>query len=377
MGMLLIAHSVGRAQSTGDPAAEAHVRQGIDFVYDLSFDSARAHFKAVTKLQPDHPAGYFFLAMVEWWNIIIEIDNTSRDDKFLSMLDRVIDVCDKRLDDDENDVTAMFFKGGALGFKGRLHGNRGDWLKAANAGREAMPIVQDAYKLAPGNNDILLGIGIYNYYAEVVPDQYPVVKPLMVFFPKGDKKKGIEQLQRASDKAAYANIEATYFLIQVLQNYEARSAEALALAQRLHKRFPNNVVFHKYIGRCLSSLGRSNEMGAVFSEVLTGVEHHKRGYDVNTEREARYYLGMAEFDGRNDETSLQHFYRCDELSRTLDKESPSGFMVMANLRVGMIYDAQSKRELARAQYNKVLDMNDYRGAHDIAKGYMKTPFARP
>ena len=62
-------------------------------------------------------------------------------------------------------------------------------LKAADDGREALPIVEEAASLDPNNMDVQLGFGIYNYYAAVIPNENPLIKPLMIFFPDGDKDK--------------------------------------------------------------------------------------------------------------------------------------------------------------------------------------------
>ncbi len=364
------------AQWIGDSTAEGHTRRGIDDIYNMMFDSARAEFKEVVRTEPNHPAGYFFLAMIDWWRIVTDLDNTSYDDQFISKLDRVIELCDRRLERDENDLAALFFKGGALGFQGRLYGNREDWVKAANDGRQALPIVRKAYKLAPGNADILLGIGIYNYYAEVVPEQFPFVKPFMVFFPAGDKKKGVAQLREAAANARYANVEANYFLLQLLQNFEKRNDEALGIATMLHQRYPKNPLFHRYVGRSNAGLGRWNETAATYRDILARVQAHQPGYDTYTEREARYYLGLYDMSEGHQETALTNFYRADELSRSLDRKEQSGFMVMTNLRVGMIYDLQHKRDLAVMQYNKVLDMKDYQDAHEQARRYIQSPYSR-
>ncbi|HZY09964.1 MAG TPA: hypothetical protein VFF29_02320 [Bacteroidota bacterium] len=368
--------SICSSQWIDDPTIHSHIQKGIDYVYNLSFDSARAEFHQVLQLRPDHPAGTFFLAMVEWWKIIADIDNTSNDERFLSLLEKVIDICDKRLEENEDDLTALFFKGGAVGFRGRLHGNRQDWLNAANDGRIALPIVQQASKLDAKNYDILLGTGIYNYYAEAVPEKYPLVKPLMVFFPKGDRQKGIAQLRLASEKASYANIEATYFLIQLLYNFEKKYTEALPLALKLHQKYPNNFIFHKYVGRCHVALGNWNEMKPIFQNILQRVQEKQFGYGDLIERETQYYLGLYDMNFKNYDSALQHLYRCDELSRTLDKDDPTGFMTMANMKIGMIYDLQIKRDLAILQYKKVMKMDDYQDTHAQAEQYLKTPYSK-
>ncbi|MGA7160406.1 MAG: hypothetical protein WBZ48_05350 [Bacteroidota bacterium] len=365
------------AQWLTDPDFDAHTKQGIDHVYNLEFDQAEKEFQYVITTHPNHPAGYFFLAMVDWWRILLDIDSESLDDRFLAKLDVVIDKCDSILDNNPDDVTALFFKGGSLGFRGRLRANRGSWIKAANDGRLALPIVRHAYSIAPDNYDILLGMGIYNYYAEAIPEQYPIVKPLMLFFPSGDKKKGIEQLTTVAAKAKYANVEADYFLLQLYYTHEKQYEKALEIALNLFSRYPRNVVFHRYIGRCYISLSKWDNAHAVFSDILSrcdGPGGGMVGYTDSAKREALYYLGVYAMNAGKYEESLQNFFRCDGVSRMLDKNGESGFMVMANLRIGFIYDLELKRSLAVQQYSKVLAMKKFENSYEQAEQYLKAPY---
>ena len=369
--------SVSSSQWLTDRDFDFHTKQGIDRVYNLEFDQAEVEFHYLITTHPEHPAGYFFLAMVDWWKISLDFDNESFDDKFLNELDVVIDKCDSILDKNPDDVTALFFKGGSLGFRGRLRANRGSWIKAANDGRLALPIVRHAYSIAPDNDDILLGMGIYNYYAEAIPEQYPIVKPLMLFFPSGDKKKGIEQLTIAAEKAKYAAVEAEYFLLQLNYTHERQYEKALEIALKLFNRYPRNVVFHRYVGRCYISLGKWENAHAVFREILSrcdGSGGGMTGYTDSSKREALYYIGVYAMNTGKYEEALQNFFRCDEISKSLDKNGESGFMVMANLRIGFIYDIQMKRDLAVQQYTKILEMKKFENSHEQAEQYLKVRY---
>ncbi len=374
--VLFLSSSLHAQMAENEKEFEVRVTRGIEYVYNLEFEKADAEFQYLVHLKPLDPAGHFFLAMVQWWRILIDIDNEQYDDQFHDALDHVIDLADAMLEKDPGDVHALFFKGGAIGFQGRLSTHRSQWLAAANAGRKALPIVQEASSLDPNNHDILLGTGIYNYYAEVIPTEYPFVQPLLLFVPKGDKKKGIEQLTRASQQGKYASVEATYFLMQLYYQFEKNYSTALELATRLHQRFPNNMLFHKYLGRSYVSLGRWDDCGRVFEEISARCRNNQRGYGASTEREAEYYLGMYDMIQKRLDGALSHFYRVDELSRRLDSDEPSGFMVMTNLKLGNIYDMQSRRDLAVAQYKKVLDMKEYKDSFKQAEMYLKTPYAQ-
>jgi len=188
------------------------VKAGINQIYGIEFDKAEKTFDRIIKEYPTHPSGKFFKAMTTWWRILLDLDNESMDDKFYDQLEEVIDMCDDILDKNARNVDAMFFKGGALGFRGRLRAIRESWFKAALDGKEGLGLVFKAYQANPKNVDIQLGFGIYHYYAEVIPQKYPAVKPFMIFFPKGDKTKGLKELENVAWNGRYARIEARYFL---------------------------------------------------------------------------------------------------------------------------------------------------------------------
>jgi len=366
----------GSAQFVSDPAIEQKIQRGIDAIYNIQFDRADSLFAEVVRWNPQHPIGYFFEAMTQWWRILTNFDDESQDQKFYDLLDKVITLCDAHLDTNPDDVTALFFKGGAVGFRGRLRANRNKWVGAANDGLVALPIVQMAYKLDPTNYDVLLGIGIYNYYADVIPDQYPFVKPFMVFFPSGDRKKGLHQLEEAAKHARYARVEANYFLMQNYFLYEKDFVKALAISAELNKKYPQNPVFHRYLGRCYISLGRLGEANDVFLEVAKRFRKKQLGYDDYDGREAYYYLGKYDFlTGKMDE-ALRYFYSSDSLSRIVDKDGASGFMSLTNLMIGMIYDTQNERSAAIEQYKKVLDMKEFENSRRDAEHYLQQPYKR-
>ncbi len=374
--LFVLFSSASFSQWVTSPDFDAQAQRGISAVYNLEFEKANVEFSSLARNYPSHPAGKFFLAMIDWWKILMTIDDESNDDQFIERMDDVIELCDSLLDVNENDVSALFFKGGALGFQGRLRANRNSWIKAANDGRLALPIVQKAYSIAPDNFDILLGIGIYNYYASTIPEKYPIVKPVMVFFPTGDKAKGIEQLTKASEKAKFASLEAKYFLLQLSYNYERQYDRAYELSTSLWNRFPNNVVFHRYVGRSSYSLAKYGEAQSAFAEILKRCNEEQRGYSGFAKREALYYLGMIAMSTNNHDQALKYFYQCDELCRTVDKWEPSPFMTMANLRIGMIYDVQKKRNHAVQQYQKVQKLKKFENSLELADQYLKRPYVQ-
>src|SRR4030095_6612701 len=152
------------------------ILKGIDYVYQLKFDSATAIFQPIADQNPKDPTGPFFLAMTEWWKVYINKEEHVNDDNYLSKVDLCIRVCDERIEDNENDDWATFLKGGVIGYRGFINSIRENWLKAIDDGREGLNLIQRSYELNPSNKDAAFGIGLYNYAADYVIQRYPFLK---------------------------------------------------------------------------------------------------------------------------------------------------------------------------------------------------------
>jgi len=314
------------------------VVKGIKEIYSISFEEAGKTFRGLMADYPGHPAGKFFIAMIDWWKILLDLDNESYDDIFFEKLEDVIFMCDEILEKDPNNVDALFFKGGSIGFRGRLRAIRESWLKAADDGREAIPIVQHAAKLDPNNIDVQLGFGIYDYYADVIPNEYPFVKPLMIFFPKGDKAKGIQELTLVAEKGKYARIESRYFLMQLFFHYENDYKKAEEYAIQLTSEFPNNPLFQRYLGRIAVRKGDYFKSDQVFTSVYEKCVKGFGGYGNISRREASYYLGHYKKLTNNVDSAIVFLNECIEISKKIDKDEESGFRVNATLYLGNLYD---------------------------------------
>jgi len=370
LALVIFCTSVSTAQNRYDSLVTA----GIKYIYNIKFPQAESTFKQVIKEYPKHPAGYFFDAMTVWWKILLNIENEKYDDEFIDKLDYTIDFCDKILEKDPNNADAIFFKGGALGFRGRLYAVRESWLKAALDGKDALPLVKKAYLANPKNIDVQLGFGIYNYLAEVVPANYPFIKPLIAFLPKGNKKKGIDQLNYAATKGKYAKYESIYFLSTIYYTFEHDYTKSMDWVNLLRNEFPDNPRFHILEGRIWVKKNNYAATTNVFIDVL-----HKHfagfvGYNEKTKREAFYYIGMNFKNNGIYDSAKVYFENCEQLSKKLDKSGDSGFRINSALFLGNIYDLLGSREKAKKKYNDVLDLDEFGQSHELAERYLKKAY---
>ncbi|MGE5429921.1 MAG: tetratricopeptide repeat protein [Syntrophomonadaceae bacterium] len=355
---------------------DSRVKKGISQIYNIKFDEADRTFKEVIADYPKHPAGKFFLAMIDWWKILMDLDNESYDDIFFAKLEDVIFQCDQILDKDPSNVDALFFKGGAIGFRGRLRAMRESWIKAADDGREALPIVNHAYKLNPDNVDVQLGFGIYDYYADVIPAKYPMVKPLMMFFPSGDRQKGIKELTNVALNGKYAKTESRYFLMQLYYQFEENFQKAEEFARLLTSEYPDNPLFERYLGRINVRRGNLYTADSIFTDVYRKIRQEFPGYNESARREAAYYLGYYRRNLGQADSAIVYFQECENISKKLDKDEASGFQVNTLLYLGNLYDQKGDRDRAVKYYNEVLEVKEFGQSHKLAGQYLQKPYQR-
>lgn len=351
------------------------IHSGINQIYSLEFEKADSTFQSLSTDFPDHPATKFFPAMITWWKIMIDLENEEYDDLFLDQLEESMDFCDEILDKNPNNIDAIFFKGGALGFRGRLYSVREKWLDAAADGKDALPLVYRAYALDSTNVDVQLGFGIYNYYADVIPERYPFLKPIMFFFPKGDKEKGLRQLKNTAENGKYARIESKYFLLTLYYSFEEDNIVALNYAEELVRQFPFNPTFQKYYARILRRLSEITKSTEEFEKMYERCENNIRGYNDKIKREASYYIADKFWRQADFENAIKYYEECSQLSISFDQED-DGFNVVSLLQLGKIYDILGKRDKAKHYYEEVLDLDDYNDSHEKAERYLESPFKR-
>ena len=353
--------------------ADSLVLIGADLIYNCKFDSAHAVFEQVIKKYPDHPAGYFLDGMVDWWRITVHRNVDAYQDQFLKKMDLIIEKCDELLEENPADLTALFFKGGAYGYRGRFYARDKQWISAAVDGKAGLDIMLECHKRAPGNHDIMLGSGIYNYFAGAIPEKYPMVKPLMYFLPDGDKRLGLFQLRASAKKARYTSVEARVALLQSYYNFEHDYHQALIWAKGLHQDYPANPYFHRYLARCYNRLGRWKEIESHWREIVTRSIDRWEGYNNKTASEGLYYVGLSLQRKRGYAGAVKYFKKCIELYEYMG-EDESSFYLSAQLKLGLTYDKLGERELAKKQYKIVLDLDDYNGNHDRAEKYLEKAY---
>lgn len=360
MPAMVSAQWVGEAQQSTekkklllqDMNLQIEATQALNDMYNFKFARAEQQFRWLKQKHPSHPLPYFLMGLSEWWKIMPNIENQQYDGRFEAYMDSSIFLADRMQKLDPDNAEASFFLSAAWAFKSRLHSERKSWRKAASAGKSTLGYLEPNKEKAELGPEFLFGDALYNYYAEWVPENYPLLRPVLMFFPNGDKEKGVKQLKEVANNAFYTRTEAQYFLMRILAFEENRPYEALQIAEYLHESFPDNPYFHRYYARMLYTTGQYNKMETVSKDILAKIDSGMVGYESISGRYASFYLGQMNMNLKRYEQASQYFERTVAFAKS-DEAYDSGYLLYALLALGDIARLEDDKRLAKNYYKEV------------------------
>lgn len=362
---LLVATTSGKAQPDAkndttiilisDLGVQLQCTEALNDLYNFKFSDAEWKFRYLRYKYRWHPLPYFLMGLIEWWKIMPNTKNTDHDKVFLAYMDSTILVAENLYKKHPPyKIEAAFFLAAAYGFKGRLYSDeyRKQWTKAASAGKSALnylEVCKEGQALSP---ELLFGDALYNYFSVWVPENYPALKPILWFFPKGDKKLGLEQLKEVSYNAFYTRTEAMVWLMRILNNYENDQPRALQLSEYLYQTYPDNPFFHRYYARTLYSMGRFAAAEPVSKEILARIDSSMVGYEATSGRYAAFFLGQVNEARKHHEEAKKYYKLCVKYAEEIEA-TESGYYLYSLIALGEIADKEGNKEEAKRYFNEV------------------------
>ena len=221
-----------------------------DLILDARFDEAAARLADTCPPAPA-PVCRSLTAVSLWWQILVDPNSTALDKAFTRAVEEGISAAIEWTEREPRRGEAWFYLGATYGPLVNWHVLRGDRLTAARAAQKIKDALERALQLDPGIDDAYFGIGLYHYYADVVP-AYAKLLRWLLFLPGGDRAAGLAEMQRAREHAQILRGEADFQLHQVYLWYERRPDDAIALLESLDARYPYNPVYLERIAEARS-----------------------------------------------------------------------------------------------------------------------------
>ncbi|AII51124.1 hypothetical protein N008_03885 [Hymenobacter sp. APR13] len=360
-----------------DKDIQTELEGAVQNLYNCKYDRAEKQFRSLRRRYPQHPMPYFLLGLSQWWKIVPTNIKTKQYDKlFFAYMDSSITKAEALYDADKKNYEACFFLAAAYGFDGRLNAERSNWPRATVSAKRALKyleISKEANGLSP---EFLFGQALFNYYSVWIPDNYPLLKPVLLLFPKGSKQLGLQQLRSVADNGFYVGPEAKVFLMRILNNEENNPTAAMPIARDLASTYPDNGYFQRFYALLAFNMGEFRESERVSLEILSKLNQGLPGYEGISGRYATYFLGWLMQNRYKDFAKAKDYYqRCIVFAESTD-EANGGFYLHANYNLARIAEKEKDFGTARRYYTVVQDIADkksdqYRESKAFLKKYKK------
>ncbi|HEY4490538.1 MAG TPA: hypothetical protein VI958_01010, partial [Acidobacteriota bacterium] len=224
-GVILLLASSAMASATAlTPELESIRAEGFEALYNMNYEMAKTKFESMTKVDPQHPAGYIYTASTVWLNYLFKLRRLqtslyNRNDAFFTKktkeLDPAVDkefteimskgmrLCEEKLKKDKNDIHAMYYLGIAKGaYAGYETTVRRSFFSSLKNGSAAVDLHRNVLKRDPGFIDAYVSLGMYDY----VTGSLPLAVKILAFLGgvRGSKKDGIAKLEKVVREGHYA-----------------------------------------------------------------------------------------------------------------------------------------------------------------------------
>jgi tetratricopeptide (TPR) repeat protein len=300
---LLLCGTAAHAQVTVDPALKA----AYDTFYRGDKAAADDAFRTLAA-RPDDLAGAFGRLIVA--HSRLGPDSASSPD-FERSLDAFIDTTAARYDRAHTDRDALFHLAFAYTLRSayKFQHQKGI-VGAARDGGRARGYIDTYLATSPDDGDAHLVRGMYNYFVDLAPSFVHIFR-FLLFLPAGNRTTGLKDIEFAADHGVLFGRMAQLQLVAIYGALEGRTADAVALGERMQHDLPANdeVAFALADVDISPAVEKRDEAGRIYEDVLDRHRTDTSRDGVATRFRATYGLAAARFEA----------WRCDEAIGILTK----------------------------------------------------------
>jgi len=283
---------LGSAASAQEPPPEPWLPEalsawmpGLEMIWTGRSDAGFEWILDRHRQRPEDPCGYYFAAQGYLNYELGSPDEEERDSLGREMLDRGLDL-------DDGDVASRFCKGAMHGVRAEQRVSKGSYLGAAFDGKKMRRVMLDLLEEQPALVDCQFYLGVYDYYAAVLPKYIKFFRTLL-FLPSGDRERGIAELDEATRRGILERYNAHWVLSSVYDQ-EQQPDETRTLLRRFHETYPDDVGATTALAWNLALVEpREPEAGvAVLQESIRRLEAGERSQSAAQRVDLRFALGQ-------------------------------------------------------------------------------------
>ncbi len=342
-----------QAQILRDTASLSLLKKGVDDIYNFRFDRAREVSQKINKLFPEHPVAYLLNGMITYWENYPLIPSSPACTSYENDMHNCIRLCEEKYNPD-NYAESLLTNLGARGMLLLFYADNNLSDNVFPLAKGTYHYIRQCFDYSSFYSDFYFFTGLYNYYREAYPDAHPIYKVLAMFFPKGDRVKGLGELETAAKNSIILKAESSSFLSYIYINFENNYQKAYTFSKSLHELYPANLEYLSVYLRNMLLIKKYDE-----------AENLIRLYD-NTTNNSLLQAQLAIFNGILQEKKYHNNLLAQKYYfEGLDDISVFGyygneFAAYAYFGLSRISDIKGDKQNKKAYRKKAIELTDFR-----------------
>jgi len=218
------------------PEIAKWIESGVIRTIQNDFSGAESTFQKLIDELPAEPCGYFYLGATVQAEML-DREDFSRLAEFNAAMDTTIDLAKSMRKKDPANLRGWFFEGSAYLYRSFMDNKRKKMWGAYRNASKGVNRLEKALALDTTFYDAYLGVGSYKYWKSSKAKALAWLP-----FVADDREKGVRMVHKAIEKGQFVRLVAGDQLAWMLLDF-GRADEALTLAERNHRQFPNSRFF--------------------------------------------------------------------------------------------------------------------------------------
>lgn len=348
-----LSNAILHAQILKDSASLNIVKKGMSYIYNFQFGEAREVYAELNHRWPEHPVGYLFRGMITYWENYPLLPSSPAHTSYETDMRKCIELCETK----QNPADEAEFLLADLCARGLLllfYADNDLSMQVFPLATSTYPDVRRSFNFTSAYNDFFFFTGLYDYYREAYPETYPVYKTFAFLFPKGNKVKGMKELQTAAEKSIILKAESFSFMSWICACYENNYQLSLYYIKFLHELYPGNL---QYRDEYIKSLLLEKQYDEAERMILA----------VSTNENNSYFRAqLSIFNGIVQEKKYQKIEQArkyyDQGASEISKFIPFGneYAAYAYFGLSRISEMEGDKQAKRTYRKKAMEFADFK-----------------
>ena len=294
------------AQTEGGANLRKDISEGLELLFQGSYDRAASRFEKLNRDYPQSAAGDFYNAVALTWKSYVDapkLDQGIRDNDYAieAFLASAIKKAERErartTKSKAEAVEALYYLGSAYAIRSRLSLYQNHAIPAARAARSAQNYFDELIKLDPDYTDAYFASGSIYYQVGILTDtSIGKIATAMLganALPAGDRERGLQYLKLAAERAQVARVDAQLSLLEIYTFKENNFDLAEPIARRLYEKYPDNQTFARYLLRIYQGQKNRPRLVEVCRQVLARAKENRPNFGPFMKAEAERFMAAA------------------------------------------------------------------------------------